>query len=144
MKEPIAINYKRRNYLNLFDSVFSIYLWVCIRSIHKDLEQCEDDRREEELLSKMVLHKVNFRRRRARSMVDETTLAKTANVNFFELKDVRNMIFDMLKTEDELSQDSLFSPGMMVWSDTKWKKFQTDCILFLVNFSVKFGKFRLP
>ncbi|KAL0278632.1 UNVERIFIED_CONTAM: hypothetical protein PYX00_000399 [Menopon gallinae] len=95
---------------------FSIYLWACIRSIHNDLERCEDDKREEELLKKMVLHRVNYRRRRSRSMIDETTLSKTAHVNYFELKDVPNIIFDMLKTEEELSQDSLFSPGMMLTS----------------------------
>lgn len=54
------------------------------------------------------------RRRRARSMVDETVLHKTAKLNYFEFKDVPKILMEMMKKEEDLSQDSLLAHGMMV------------------------------
>lgn len=68
----------------------------------------------EEQLTQETLKRADLRRRRARSLLDETTLQKTAKLNYFEFKDVPKILLDMLKKEEDLSQDSLITQGMMV------------------------------
>lgn len=67
-----------------------------------------------EPLSQETVKKADLKKRRARSLIDESTLSKTAKLNDFEFKDVPKILMDMLKKEEDLSQDSLIAQGMMV------------------------------
>lgn len=57
---------------------------------------------------------LDFKRPRTRSLLDESVLFKTARLNNFEFKDVPQIILQMLRKEEEMSEDSLLNNGMMV------------------------------
>lgn len=82
-----------------------------------------------EPLSQETVKKADLKKRRARSLVDESTLSKTANLNYFEFKDVPKILMDMLKKEEDLSQDSLIAQGMMV----PIKNFFTKPVFSIIN-----------
>ncbi|KAK6623898.1 hypothetical protein RUM44_010754 [Polyplax serrata] len=92
--------------------VFAAYLWASVLSIYHEMMR----KREEKKRPKNRELLTQFRRPRARSLLDESTLQKTAKLNSFDFKDVPQIILQMLRREEEMSEDSLLGPGMMLAS----------------------------
>lgn len=93
-------------------SAFATYLWVRVLGTYNEMKRFDDLRNEKDFVDAAKM--ADLTSRRARSLIDETSMKKTTKFNYFELKDVPKILLDMVKHEDDLSQDSLLGPGMMV------------------------------